>query len=273
MKNNNTKYQIICINPPATTKSKVELPGDPVSLYHALRLMIYNVQHECGYSSNIPDVKNPIDLIYDPRIWDEKTKKEFREKVKQEKPKLALFCVFSPTHAYALDMARIIKEESEDCIIVFGGKHIDETIKYNASADTYRIESVNTLKLILDNKINDIVDFIISGDGEYLLDYFVKNISIMIGSNINEVKNNFLKKEKEINKLPGNSIIGFIKNNQLRKIHTSNTLYGILDLPSVYSMFPIKVRNPIFNCFDSKYTVNIITQRGCPNSCCWRIKE
>lgn len=79
------KFKVLFINSPSTSISKVELPGDPVSILYATRELFNSIKNNYFKSEIKPEIiKFQGQPIYDPRIWNDKTKKEFRELLKKK---------------------------------------------------------------------------------------------------------------------------------------------------------------------------------------------
>ena len=262
-------YPILFINSPATSKSKVELPGDPVSILYATRLLFDSLNKGYLNSKLRPRIIQHNGMkVYDPRIWNSQTQNQFKNMLLIENPLVVFFCTYSPTHPFALDMARLIKSQNPETLIIFGGKHQDETLNYSPISNSYKIESCNSLSLVHQNKIPPLVDIVISGEGEYLIKFIVEKLGqylfIRKNFNLKDFLKYISKHQDVVEKLPGNSVIGMIIDGKINLFHTSCQPTSLFDFCSPYTFFPIKTRNPIFN---NKKTANIITYRGCKNSC------
>ncbi|MBI2630191.1 hypothetical protein HYW76_03740, partial [Candidatus Pacearchaeota archaeon] len=87
------EFDILCVNAPATSQNKVELPGEPVSMQYALSLTLDKVKktreailgrQSQQYYSHFPrtaefdeekgEFGKSDGILYDPRIWDEEAK-------------------------------------------------------------------------------------------------------------------------------------------------------------------------------------------------------
>lgn len=269
------KFQILFVNAPSVTDSKVELPGDPVSILYAMRGLFTSLRDN-NFQSNIRPsiVSHNEQSVYDPRIWNSQTLKEFKEIIQTQNPCAVFFCTYSPSHPYALEMAREIKRYNPDTLIVFGGKHQDETLSFNPSSSTYDLKSCNTLKLIHDKRIPPLVDIVVSGEGEYPIKFINEEIGKYFDLdsrfNLGRFLDYFSTRKSIIGTLGGQSIVGSI--GALGNIDLSHTNYQFnspLDFGSPYAFFPIRTKNPIFVGKNGgvKFTTNIILSRGCKNSC------
>lgn len=71
-----------------------------------------------------------------------------------------------------------MREHLPDCIIVLGGRHVDETIRLDPTTQELTLQPSSTLSKIADGSIEPVIDFIISGEGYYALNVLMKAISL-----------------------------------------------------------------------------------------------
>ena len=93
-------------------------------------------------------------------------------------PRVVLISAVSPGHRYAIDIARTVRQHLPDTLIVLGGPHVDETMRYEYETRQLELPHSSTLQAIADGRIEPVFDFLISGDGYYALDLLMKAISI-----------------------------------------------------------------------------------------------
>lgn len=76
-------FPVLFVNSPSTKTSKVELPGDPVSILHATRDLFASLRDGYFHSNIKPNIiQYDGQPIYDPRIWNSEKKQEFRALIK-----------------------------------------------------------------------------------------------------------------------------------------------------------------------------------------------
>ena len=198
-------YPVLAVLAPvmSTDEEKIEFPGDPMILYAALSHTIDQVVHarQQGLSSKstyndlcpqwgyLPsdDYRQSVDdngirqydtpmlntdqTVFDPRVWNEEVKDYFVNVVLQNvRPRVVLISAVSPAHRYAIDIARTVREHLPGCIIILGGRHVDETIQFNSQTQELSLQLTSTLSKIADGSIEPVIDFILSGEGYYALD-------------------------------------------------------------------------------------------------------
>src|SRR3990172_843707 len=206
-------YPVLAVLAPvmSTNEEKIEFPGDPMILYSALSHAVDQVVYArkqglssaspysdlCPQWGYLPSAENrrsvddngirqydaPLlntdQTVFDPRVWNEAVKEYFVNVVlKNVRPKVVLISAVSPAHRYALDIARAVREHLPGCIIVLGGRHVDETIRLDPETQELALQPTSTLSKIADGSIEPVIDFIIAGEGYYALDVLMKAISL-----------------------------------------------------------------------------------------------
>ena len=270
----------------STNEGKIEFPGDPMCLYSALSYAVDQVvktrkmglSEEAPYNDLCPqwgtlpsaeyrakvDVNgireyqgallNTDQTVFDPRVWNGLVKKYFVEKVLLVmRPKVVLISSVSPAHRYAIDMARVIRKHLPDCLIVLGGRHVDETIHFDAVKRQVVLEPSSAVVKIQDGTIEPVFDFLAAGDGYYALDLLMKAISIsmdLISKNttVQSVMNTLSVIAPLLNPIPGNSVIlGLDENQDAHAWWINSSLkLDLSSLPSPYKAFAIRAMFPIF---------------------------
>ncbi len=280
-------YPVLSILAPVMTTSegKIEFPGDPMCLYSALSYAVDQVvkTKKMGLVNNAPyndlcpqwgyvpsdeyraqvdtngirqydgKLLNTDQTVFDPRIWNEKVKEYFIQKVLLVmRPKVVLISAVSPAHRYAIDIARTVRTHLPDCLIILGGRHTDETIHFDRVAQRIVLEPSSAITKILDQSIEPVFDFLVAGDGYYALDLLLKVISLSMNLDAKTVDKtsvieNLSAYSSLFDSLPGNSIIVGLDS---ETIHAWPINFRIkLDLsvlPSPYSAFAIRALFPIF---------------------------
>ena len=191
------------------------------------------------YLAAILDQSNiPVDIL-DLEQFLDLSDSELKHLIEEKSNCYKIFGITSLTNTFrlALDIARIIKEQDDDNIIVMGGPHV--TFMYREILEN-------------DTKNQDLIDFICIGEAE---NSFLQLANLLIGLTPN--KANLETIENELSSIPG---IAFnnSKGNLIVTQATVETNLELLPLPARY-----KLSHEYYY-----YTIaNVIVNRGCPNQC------
>ncbi len=288
----------------STSEEKIEFPGDPMCLYSALSYAVDQAvrSREMGLSPDAPyndlapqwgfrpsdayraavddngirhydaPLLNTDQTVFDPRVWNETVKTYFVEKVLAKvKPKVVLVSAVSPGHRYAIDIARTVRAHLPDCLVVFGGRHMDETIHFDDAG--LRLEPSSTPSMIASGQVEPVADFFVSGQGYYALDILMKAIALAM-----DVRGQTVSVEAVVEALAGyRSRFGPPAGNAVIVARASQSLHvfpirGLpLDLPSLpspYKAFAIRARFPIFHTNGHvSRTAHFMVTNACPFHC------
>lgn len=300
-------YPVLSILAPvmATSEEKIEFPGDAMCLYSALSYPISQVvdtrRKDFGPSAPYNDLRpqwgflptteyrlevdgngirnyegyilNTDQTIFDPRVWNEEVKEYFIQNVlRVVNPKVVLISAVSPAHRYAIDIARTVRQQIPDCIIVLGGRHSDETIHYDPSKKQVHLEPTNSLK-VLNPAVEHLFDFLISGEGYYALDLLMKCISLAMDietrtvdqAAVIEALSDFAP---HLGPLAGHALIAASTPEALHIWPISGEKIKLSKIPSPYSAFAIRARFPIFetNGYVAR-TAQMMVTNACPFHC------
>ncbi|WDT88589.1 hypothetical protein H0E86_20315 [Streptomyces sp. SCSIO-PteL053] len=103
--------------------------------------------------------------VFDPRIWDDVARHAFITELLALRPKVLLLSSVSAGHRYALEMAELAREHAPHCLVVLGGRHADETVRYQHASGTADLSWSSTVEVIRDGRARPVVDFVVAGDG------------------------------------------------------------------------------------------------------------
>ena len=302
-------YPVLAVLAPVITTPDNELayPGDPMCLYSAVALSVQRAAQarvsgigaDLPYPDLCPDwglppskayrlaaPENGLRLTvegphtsdastYDPRIWTPETRAQFVRVLRLRRPRILLISTVSAGHRYALEMAKLAKEELPHCLVVVGGRHIDETVRYNHSADQVQFAYSSTVAAIHDGRVPPVVDFLVSGDGPFALDLLLRAISratpIESGSATTRQTVAVLHELGTAGERPkGTAVIVALDGPSVHAFPILGSAYSLAELPSPYSAFAIRARFPIFpRPGDGKprRTAHIMTSTSCPYRC------
>lgn len=291
----------------STSEGKIEFPGDPMALYNALSVAVdqsvqareqgitthspYNdlcpqwgYRPSLSYRASIDDngirdygtpLLNTDQTVFDPRVWNQKISKYFSEVVlEQVQPKVVLISAVSPAHRYALQIARTVRAKLPDCIIILGGRHADETVHFDEATRQLSLEPSGLLAKIIENVVEEnIVDFLVAGQGYYALDLLMKSISLAMDVETRRVDvEAVLAVMKEypalFGPLPGRSLIVSLRPDAFHALPLLGPELNLSILPSPYKAFAIRARFPIFKIDDRvALTAHMMVTNACPYHC------
>jgi len=301
-------YPVLAVLAPvmSTNEDKIEFPGDPMALYSALSHTIDQVvlARQQGitpsspyndlcpqwgylpsdeYRQSVSDngirqydapLLNTDQTVFDPRVWNDTIKEYFVNVVlKNVRPKVVLISAVSPAHRYAIDIARTVREHLPDCIVILGGRHADETVRLDPETQELALQPSSTLSKIADGSIEPVIDFVISGEGYYVLDVLMKAISLAMDiptravntTAVLEVLSDFAPL---LGPVPGRAIITAPTPDTVHYWPLSGYKIDLSGLPSPYKAFAIRARFPIFEtdgCVSR--TAHFMVTNACPYHC------
>ena len=217
---------------------------------------------------------NTDQTIFDPRVWNEEVKQYFITHVLNVlQPRVILISTLSPAHRYAIDIARLVRCYLPQAIIIFGGRHIDETMRFEDENQHLALSYSSTLRAMSDERIEPVVDFLISGDGYFALDLLMKAISIAMDIrektiSIRAVIQTLDKLAPLIGPLPGRAVLAAVDGADLHVFLMRGPQFDLADLPSPYQAAAIRARFPIFREGDRILrTAHFMVTSACPYHC------
>lgn len=292
----------------STSEDKIEFPGDPMCLYNALSVAVdqsvqareqgfeqannsYNdlcpqwgyrpsLEYRAAVDDNgIRDYSAPLlntdQTVFDPRVWNQKISKYFSDVVlEQVQPKVVLISAVSPAHRYALQIARAVRTKLPDCIIILGGRHADETVHYDDEAQQLTLEPSGLLAKIQKAAVEEnIVDFLVAGQGYYALDLLMKSISLAMDVetktvDVDSVLDVMKQYPPHFGPLPGRSLIVALRPDAFHALPLLGPVLDLASLPSPYKAFAIRARFPIFEIENRvALTAHMMVTNSCPYHC------
>lgn len=171
------------------------------------------------------------------------------------------FSATSHSHWVALQGARRIKSANPNLIVIIGGPHEDEVAKVN---NPY----LQTLY-----RWNDIVDIVISGEGEYSLNWVSRNI---LGArdrlDRREILALLVENAAEISKLPGKGNIDIKNGDSYVRNYLSQEKLNLDMLPPINWSYMGQEQFYNYAIFKDesgrkKKTAQVMTHRGCKGGC------
>ena len=301
-------YRVLSVLSPVVTthEDKIEFPGDPMCLYYALSVAVEQVQQtkhdglsehapyndlcpEWGElpsrdyrltvsSSGIRDYATPRlntdQTVFDPRVWNDSVKSYFIKVLRQLQPHVVLISTVSAGHRYAIDIATTIKQTLPNCLTVLGGRHVDETVRYDEATQQPTFAYSSPIAAIEDGRIPPVLDFISSGDGYFAVDLLLKAISLAMDLDskqvaVSQVVEMLSKLAEVIAPVPGYSLLCALDQQQLHLFPIRGNSFDLGKLPPPYRPFAIRARFPIFFKPDGNVmrTAHFMTANACPYQC------
>lgn len=285
---------------------EVAYPGDPMCLYAALTLTIQRsvARHRAGLPAEpslddvhpdwgdypddayrrsadgprtTPIADNPTTdgKIFDPRIWDDAARARYIAELRALQPKAVLLSAVSPGHRYALEMAELAKEHAPDCVVVLGGRHQDETIRW-ATGGELDLSWSSTVEVVRDGRSAPAVDFCIAGDGAPGLDLLMQALGLVqqpgFGRNtVEEVFEALQLVAAADPDLKGSWTLAGIGADEVQIQQVQGRRLPSAELPSPYEAFSVRARFGIFHRAGShelgSRTAHMLTVDACPFKC------
>lgn len=300
-------FPVLSVLAPVMTQAEGEItyPGDPMCLYAALSVAVHNAVDDAvplerarHYNdlaprwTRLPDMDyrlavrgdgfraygddpNTDETVYDPRVWDGRAKRRWRNLLRQVRPKAVLISSVSPAHRYALEIATMAKREVPGVFVVLGGRHVDETISCLPGKDTVTVAPSSTLSVIRAGKVPHVVDATISGEAYYALDLLMRAIAAAVDLNTDTVRPEAVRAcveqlLSERGPVPGRSLITLMTPGTAVAYPQEGPKIDLAALPSPYEAFAIRSRFPIFvdpRTGGIRRTAHVMVSNACPYQC------
>jgi len=303
-------FPLLSILSPAmiSHEGNIEYPGDPVCLYHGISRSIQQAHVSfsrpfsesdayatyCPQIGRLPDIAyrlrqdsstrrsltgetwqlNTDQTVFDPRAWNAETRDELLGTLAVLKPAIVLISSVSCAHRYALAMAREIKSASPQTVIILGGRHADETVRYDAAQDLVHYAYSSTVRAVYEGRAEADIDFVISRDGAYALDYLLKALSLIYDPETGaidqlSIAEALISMAGRHAQVRGQSVITWLSPEGPQAVTFSGPRYSLSDVPHAYYAFAIRARFPIFldDTGAAMRTAHVLTADACPYQC------
>ncbi|MEU9462122.1 radical SAM protein [Streptomyces sp. NPDC048312] len=294
--------------PVATSRGgEVAYPGDPMCLYSALSLTVersvarrvrglavrpalddvapdwgrypdaaYRRAEDGPRSVLVADSRTTDGHVFDPRIWDDVASEAFITELRALRPKVLLLSSVSAGHRYALEMAELAKEHAPGCLVILGGRHADETIRYRHATRTADLSWSSTVEVIRDGRARPVVDFVVAGDGSPLLDLLLCAVGLVATPGfgptpVEEILDALALVAAHDGATRGvGSIVGLTADEAVL-VPVQGERIDAAQLPSPYEAFSVRARFGIFTRAGSSplgsRTAHVMTLDACPFKC------
>ncbi|MDO0924227.1 radical SAM protein [Streptomyces sp. TG1A-8] len=303
------RYPVMAALVPVATSrgGEVAYPGDPMCLYSALTLAIRRgvARSRAGLSEQpaLDDVcadwgDYPTDAyrrtasgprttliadnpttdghVFDPRVWDGAARTRFITELRAQRPTVVLLSAVSAAHRYALEMAELAKTHSPGCLVVVGGRHADETVRYAPASHTVDLSWSSTVEVIRDGRSAPVVDFVVAGDGAPGLDLLLQALSLVLAPEPGPVRTEDVLAALPLvaagtDDLTGSYTIAGLCADRVVVQPVLGRRLTSAELPSPYEAFSVRSRFAVFTRAGSSpvgsRTAHMMTLDSCPFKC------
>ena len=303
-------YPVLSILAPvmSTHEKTVEYPGDPMCLYAALSVaaaqahqayeadlgaqdpyndlcprwgprpsLAYRLQVEdSGIRPNYALTNpNTDQTVYDPRVWNETVRAHFIEHVLTPmRPRVVLISTVSPGFRYAVQIAQTVREHCPDALIVLGGRHVDETVRFDYATQQLELLPSGPISTIATGQIPPVFDVVVSGDAYYAVDCLMKAISLAM--DMEQKRTSITSLARTLYNLLtvrphqlGSAFIVLLSQPQVHVFPLPGRKLDLALLPNPYDAFAVRARFPIFQHSDGRImrTAHVLLVDACPYQC------
>ena len=230
---------------------------------------------DSGIRNYTAPLLNTDQTIFDPRVWNQEIKQYFIDQVLLTvRPKVVLISSVSPAHRYAIDIARQVRRYLPETLIVFGGRHMDETMRFADASKSLTLSYSSTLRAIADERIEPVADFIISGDGYFALDLLMKAISVAMDlqhktTTAQAVIQALDSLSTLMGPIPGKAVLAAVDRSEVHLFPIRGPRFDLALLPSPYRAVGTRARFPIFQTEHGAVarTAHMMITSACPYHC------
>ena len=231
--------------------------GHPTGLLYALTVLADRKSRVYGPSSTLDEISVwcPDGVL---KVCDSPFEKALREKLQQRQPKFIGISTFSVSYLNGIAAMKLIKEELPETVVIFGGAHEDNFVEYY-------------------NRLGHIdADFVIAGDGMFILDELYKLVEENANATVDEIKELVTCYQNRFTNLPGAGLLLYNYCDRLQKIYTSNGAFNQPGLPIALDSIPVMPRYLLldeeflsrrFSAFPNQKTAQMMLGQGCPYNC------
>jgi len=250
LSNKDSRINSLFLSSPYPGKQK--FGGQPTGLLYSLSVLSDRKEKEYKSKESVKDYIKVWCPDGVEKFEGSDFEKDLRNYLKKETPKIVGVSTFSVSYQNALKIKDLVKEILPDTVVVFGGANEDNSVKHYRKKG--RVDA----------------DFVVAGDGTYLLDEIYKVIEKNSNDSVKELKKK-IKKDKNFENLPGAGIVLYNQNGKLNEIN-----YSTKKRPMTLEEIPIMPRYLLknedslsrkFGVFGNKKTAQMMVGQGCPFGC------
>jgi len=252
--------------PESSIGARVLSSEDPASLFNACRYAAFLAENDIGawgdsnWKTSRKSRRGTFLLMHSLK----EDFLDFEKLLAEIKPNILLIGAMSICLPGAVACAKRAKELFGDSIcIILGGRHASETI-YQGQDGRVVNHSGSPLRLMVEGRIPQVFDLVISGEGEHIIAWIGEKISDMESSKIQPAMvSSYLQGSFQV---PGKWIMGWINEGEIRAIKGGSGNFDRNLLASPVEMFGV---SSAFNVFHGRLTAHIFsdTGSGCVYDC------
>lgn len=302
------RFPVLSVLAPCVSDSrhKIEFPGDPMCLYHALSLAVSKAyltyQQGLSHENPFPDFCPFWDLppsslyrqqvlpsgirrfsdiekcttdgsVFDPRVWNSQIEYFFRELLRLLQPRVVLVSCVSPAFRFAVRILEIVRDCLPFAVTILGGRHIDATTTVNDAEGTTSFSVSSPVTESSNGFIGDTLDFLVAGEGYWGVLACLKAAAISIPASSEcgfPVRDNLVPNltVSASGSYGMCSVVAFGARGTKHVFRLTGPPIDRSSLPSPYNGFAIRARFPIFKSADGiKLTAHVNTGVPCPFTC------
>lgn len=245
--------------------------GSPFSLQNAVRQAAGNAEHKIGAwaDSNwttLGDRQNSVLLL---EFMDE-ARTSLAKILPILKPNLVFIGAMTLGFPGAVEIAKIVREEfGEDCLIILGGKHINETLRGKKNTDDVDVLPCSPLELMRNGSLDmvnglPLFDLVISGDGEEV----ITNVGEMVHATLTSEKvlRDALSDKKMLKRSRGQWIAGWVEEGEILTLSSPGMPLDFDLIPTSPSIFGLQSAFPVFDSVPTGHAYSDMG-RGCKFDC------
>jgi radical SAM superfamily enzyme YgiQ (UPF0313 family) len=231
--------------------------GQPTGLLYAISVLANRKEAELGSKDKVAE---QVEVWCPEGVIDfasSKLKEELTNHFGEKRPKLVGISTFSVSYQNAIEIKDHIKDISPKTVVVFGGAHEDNFVKH------YRA----------DGQVE--ADFVVAGDGPYLLDSLYQIIENNSGATVEGIKEAVLRNKDQLGDLAEAGVLLFNYERGLEEVFTQTVVESNKRRPIRLDDIPLTPRYLLkdeeevssqFDIFEGM-TAQVMVGQGCAYSC------
>jgi len=232
--------------------------GQPTGLLYALSVLADRKEQEYQDRNK---VKDEIEVWCPAGVEDFESssfKRELSDYLRENSPKIVGVSTFSVSYQNSVNIRDLVKQISPETVVVFGGAHEDNFVKHYKTKGTID------------------ADFVIAGDGMFLLDELYRLIEENPTLNPKQIKEKVTQERDRFAKLNGAGVLLYKDGSHLRYVDSQADIVSSLRKPIHLDEIPILPRYLMkgedeisrqFSIFDGNKTAQVMIGQGCPFGC------
>jgi selenocysteine lyase/cysteine desulfurase/radical SAM superfamily enzyme YgiQ (UPF0313 family) len=224
--------------------------GEPTSLLYAIAPLVAEIK-----KGRIRDLSMGQVALLNPIAASENLYYEIKDRLRRQNLRAICISALTASSPQARAIANLAKEVNPDIITIFGGPHEDDI----------------RLRTAVNPAFADLVDFSVTGDGEYSLLELARIIFDNPGADVNRIKDLVVENEPTFRNCQGRGGISFLHKGETHQLYLNGQKPILNDLPLMPRELLHEFDTRSFSIFkhagQSIKTAQIMTHRGCAWRC------